>query len=67
MLECYKNIRQTNEKIEECISEPKEKLNYFYKEIENIYKKNEVKMKLTLNKNRIIWMNVPTIAHQLKI
>ena len=42
MLDCFKNIRQTNEKIEECLKEPKENLNLFYKEIENIYKRNDV-------------------------
>lgn len=49
MLECFKNIRQTNEKIEECLKEPKEKLNLFYKEMENIYKKDEVNIRLLIN------------------
>lgn len=42
MLECFKNVRQTNEKIEDCLKDPKENLNLFYKEIENIYKRNDV-------------------------
>ncbi len=42
MLECFKNIRQTNEKIEECLKEPKENFNLFYKEMEIVYRNNEV-------------------------
>ena len=44
MIECYKNIRQTNEKIEECLEKPKDELNSFYKNLEKIYKKNDVRI-----------------------
>ena len=42
MLDCFKNIRQTNEKIDECLVGPKDNLNFFYKEMDNIYKRNDV-------------------------
>ena len=42
MLECFNNIRQTNEKIEECVILPKNELNDFYKQLDNIYKSNNV-------------------------
>jgi hypothetical protein len=42
MLECFKNIRQTNEKIDECLSEPRDKMNIFYKQMDIIYKNNDV-------------------------
>lgn len=42
MLDCFKNIRQTNEKIEECVSGPKNDFDNFFKQIDNIYKINDV-------------------------
>jgi hypothetical protein len=42
MLECVKNLRQKNEKTEECIKEKENQLKLFFNKLESIYQKNAV-------------------------
>ena len=44
MLECVKNLRQKNERTEECIVEKQNQLKIFFNKIESVYQNNNVRI-----------------------
>jgi len=46
MFKCFDNVRQTNEKIEECVKKIETEKNNFSAQITKIYSKNLVRKKI---------------------